>query len=120
MVLGISLADVLLAFKRIFGADIGLLIKKRGNLLLQDDTDALQWDFQISALTDRERNSQILKTVSQLYPDIDVLNESIQVNWHDLYQQVKLFPLDSIEPDNANLVVITDVTATVNNIHASI
>ncbi|WP_258364283.1 EAL domain-containing protein [Nitrosomonas sp. Nm84] len=120
VVLGISLADVLLAFKRIFGADIGLLIKKRGNLLLQDDTDALQWDFQISALTDRERNSQILKTVSQLYPDIDVLNESIQVNWHDLYQQVKLFPLDSIEPDNANLVVITDVTATVNNIHASI
>ncbi len=120
VVLGISLADVFLAFKRIFGADIGLLIKKQDNLSLQDDLETLQWDFQISALTNRERNSQILKTVSQLYPDIDVLNEGVQVNWNDLYQQVKLFPLDSVEPDNANLVVITDVTATVNNIHASI
>jgi diguanylate cyclase (GGDEF)-like protein/PAS domain S-box-containing protein len=120
VVLGISLADVLLAFKRIFGADIGLLIKKQGHSRYPEDSENLQWNFQISALTNREKNYQILKTLSQSHPDIDVLNDGVQIHWNDNYQQVKLFSIDSIESDNANLVVITDVTAAVKNIHDSI
>ena len=120
VILGISLADVFLAFKRIFGADIGLLVKNQDDLPLQDTSEALQWDFQITALTNRERNYQLLKKVSRQYPDLEKLKEGAQIRWSDHFQQIKLFYLDSVEPDNAHLIVITDVTEIVNNIHDSI
>ncbi|SFE60842.1 EAL domain-containing protein [Nitrosomonas sp. Nm166] len=120
VVLGISLADVLLAFKRIFSADIGLLVEKQSHSPHQDDLDISPWDVQISALTNKDRNHQILNMASQLYPDMDVLHKGIQVHWNDLHQQIKLFSLDPVKSDNAHLVIITDVTAAVNNIHDSI
>lgn len=120
VVLGISLADVLLAFKRIFGADIGLLVNKKTNMTQLEDADISPWEVQISALTTREKNFALLNSVSQFYPDLDALNEGIQFFWNHHYQQIKLLPLNSVEPDNAHLVVITDVTTAVRNIHDSI
>lgn len=120
VVLGISLADVLLAFKRIFGADIGLLVSRADQLTQGNDPEALLWDFQISALTNREQNAQILKLASQLYSEISTLNDGVQVNWSDQFQQVKLLPLNSVETGRAHLVVLTDVTTAVKNIHDSI
>ena len=120
VVLGISLADVFLAFQRIFGADIGLLVKEKDSSQLQDASEALQWDYQVTALTNRERNYQILIEVSKQYSDLQELKEGIQMSWKDQIQQIKLFHLVSVEPDNAHLIVITDVTQTVNNIHDSI
>lgn len=120
VVLGISLADVFLAFKRIFGADIGLFIKDKNDLPYHDDLGVSQWGVQISALTNKEENHEILNVAAQTYPNIGILNDGVQIHWNDHYQQIKLFSLDSVEPDNAHLVVITDVTAAVNNIHESI
>ncbi len=120
VVLGISLADVLLAFKRIFGADIGLLVNKTKQITQLDESDIPSWDVQISALTSREKNFPMLTNASRFYPNIAALDEGIQFHWNDHYQQIKLLPLHSVEPDNAHLVVITDVTTAVNNIHDSI
>ena len=120
VVMGISLADVLLAFKRISGADIGLFIKGQDNLPDHDDVGVSHWNIHISALTNKERNHEILNRIAQIYPDINALNEGVQIHWNNLYQQIKLFPLNSFEPEKACLVVITDVTAAVNNIHDSI
>jgi diguanylate cyclase (GGDEF)-like protein/PAS domain S-box-containing protein len=120
VVMGISLADVFLAFKRISGADIGLLIKEPNDVLLQNDFDLLRWNVHVSALTNKERNQEILNRVAQTHLDMHALNEGIQVRWNEQYQQIKLFPLDSYEPDKAYLIVVTDVTAAVNNIYDSI
>ncbi len=120
VVMGVSLADVLLAFKRIFGADIGLFIRQQADLPNHDGLDIPHWGIQISALTNKLKNHEILNTVADIYPNIGVLNDGIQIRWNDLYQQIKLFTLDSIESDKAHLVVITDVTDAVNNIHDSI
>lgn len=120
VVMGISLADMFLAFKRIAGTDIGLLIKGQNNLPLPNDADYLRWNIHVSALTNKERNLEILKKTSHLHPDLSALNDGIQLRWSDQYLQMKLFPLDSYEPDKAHLVVITDVTAAVNNIYDSI
>lgn len=120
VVLGISLADVFLAFKRIFGADIGLLVRNPEDLANQGNIDNLHWDFHISALTNREKNYEILNRVAQTYTEINALNDGVQIHWNDHYQQIKLFPLNSVEPDNAHLIVITDVTSVVTNIHESI
>lgn len=117
--MGISLADVFLAFKRIAGADIGLLIKEQ-NSLLQNDFDFLRWNIHISALTDKEKNLEVLKKIARIYPEMPVLQNGAQIRWNDQYLQIKLFPLDSYEPDKAHLIVMTDVTAAVKNIHDSI
>lgn len=119
VVMGISLADVFLAFKRIAGADIGLLIKEQ-NSLLQNDFDFLRWNIHISALTNKEKNLEVLKKIARIYPEMPVLQNGTQLRWNDQYLQIKLFPLDSYEPDKAHLVVMTDVTAAVKNIHDSI
>lgn len=119
VVMGVSLADVFLAFKRISGADIGLFIKKT-HLPHQDDPGDSYWDIHISALTNKNKNREILSKIAQEYPDINALNEGVQTRWNDRYQQIKLFPFHSMELDNAHLIVITDVTAAVNNIHNSI
>ena len=119
VVMGISLADVFLAFKRIAGADIGLLIKEQ-NSLLQNDFDFLRWNIHISALTDKEKNFEVLKKIARIYPEMPVLQNGAQIRWNDQYLQIKLFPLDSYEPDKAHLIVMTDVTAAVKNIHDSI
>jgi len=120
VVMGVSLADVFLAFKRISGSDIGLFIKEQDNLPLHDDPGDSYWDIYISALTNKNKNREILSKIAQEYPDINALNEGVQTLWNDRYQQIKLFSFNSVEPDKAHLIVITDVTAAVNNIHNSI
>lgn len=119
VVMGISLADVFLAFKRIAGADIGLLIKEQ-NSLLQNELDFLRWNIHISALTNKEKNLEVLKKIARIYPEMTALNNGAQIRWSDQYLQIKLIPLDSYEPDKAHLIVMTDVTAAVKNIHDSI
>ena len=119
VVMGISLADVFLAFKRIAGADIGLLIKEHGSLL-QNEYDFLRWNIVIAALTNKEKNLEVLKKAAGLYPELPMLNNGAQIRWNNQYLQIKLFPLDSYEPGKAHLIVMTDVTAAVKNIHDSI
>ena len=118
--MGTSLVDVFLAFKRISGADIGLLISTKNIHPSHHDTEISSWNVQISALTGKERNYEILNQVNQLHPDMSKLNDGIQIRWNNQYVQMKLFPLDSYEPGKAHLIIITDVTAAVENIHDSI
>jgi len=118
--IGTSLADVLLAFKRMTGADIGLLLYDE----LHESHDTLylsQWGTRIIALTSKESNHMLLVEAEQRHPNLNTIIKGVQINWENAYQQVMLFPLiDSIESDNIYLVVITDVTSAVNNIHESI
>lgn len=118
IVMGISLADMLLSFKSITGSDIGLLIGKQENDL--PDTDLLQWNVDISALTDKEKNLSIIKTAATLYPDMSYANSGMHFRVNDRFYQLKLFPLDSYYLHKADLIVLTDVTEAVSNIHSSI
>ncbi len=122
VVTGISLADVFLAFKRVSGADIGLFVKDRGNpRKVDNDMHIPQWGIHVTALTNKEKNREILNKLVQKYPNINSLKNGIQVSWNNLYQQIKLFPLiGSVATDKAHLVVITDVTPAINNIYESI
>lgn len=121
IVLGISLIDVLVSFKRIFGADIGLLIKHQENLLHEEKFKFIKnWNMHVSGLTNPEENHPILQGVSELYPKIDALIDGIQINRENFSHQVESFTLDSVESESAFLVVISNVTLAVKNIHNSI
>lgn len=120
VVMGVSLVDMLLSFKSITGADIGLLIKKQENAASGTDADLPQWNADISALTDKEKNLLVIETAAILFPDMRSVNSSIHFRVNDRFHQLRLFPLDSYYFYKTDLVVLTDVTAVVSNIHDSI
>ncbi len=120
IVMGISLADVLLNFKSIISADIGLLIKRHESVLPQNNIDLPQWNVHIAALTDKEKNQVILGGAANLFPAMRALNNGVHFHTNDQFYQIKLFPLDSHHRDKAHLIVLADVTTEVNNIHDSI
>ncbi len=119
---GVSLADTLLDFQSMSGADIGLLISDTSKLDQLHDTSYIsQWDTRIIALTSKGINYEILSKAGKVFPDLDQLNDGVLLDWSGYHLKIKLIPLiDSIDSDNVYLVVITDVTSTVNNIYESI
>ncbi|SER83432.1 PAS domain S-box-containing protein/diguanylate cyclase (GGDEF) domain-containing protein [Nitrosomonas sp. Nm51] len=118
-VIGISLADALLAFKRISGADIGLLLHNSSSA----DLEALHiesWESSVVALTNKVDSYKILNAASKAYSFTDSLKNIVQINWNHRHHQIKLYPLNSVNKNMAHLVVISDVTSAVNNIYDSV
>lgn len=118
-VIGISLADALLAFKRISGAEIGLLLDDSSG----PSTNAFNiepWETSIAALTSKNKSYEILNKAAKSYPSIDSLKDAIQISHENHHYQIKLYPLNSENTNRAHLVIISDVTSAVNNIHDSI
>ncbi|MCB1949789.1 cache domain-containing protein, partial [Nitrosomonas sp.] len=118
-VIGISLADALLAFKRISGADIGLLLHN-ANPADPEASRLDSWETTVVALTNKVDSYEILNAASKLYTLADSLKNIVQINWNHHHHQIKLYPLNSVNKNRANLVVISDVTSAVNNIYDSI
>jgi len=120
VVIGITLTDALLAFNRVSGADIGLLIQGNSARSVDNASYTATWNAHIAALTRKSENYQILKTAAEKFPSIDSLRKGIQIDISDNHYQIKLYPLDAVGSNRASLAVITDVTAAMNNIHDSI
>ena len=118
-VIGSSLVDTLLAFNQVSGAEIGLLIQDDMNHS-ENSSFIEPWNVNIAALTHKNKNQKILETASERFPTIVSLQDGIQVKLLESYHQIKLYPLHSVGTNKAYLVVITDVTTVMNNIHDSI
>lgn len=120
VVIGAPLVDAVLSFKDISGADIGLLIKDQDEVSKSSDIRISNWHVRIAALTNRERNYSILNEVAQKYPNLESLENGVQGYWGKGYQQIKLLSLGKANAaDKAQLVVITDITSTIEAIRNS-
>lgn len=127
IVLGSSLVDVFLNFKRASGSDIGLLVRRtfmpahENGMPGNGDTGIPEWDVYIAAMTDSRKNSAILKKAAMTHPDLKIISQGTQSKWNNRYHQIKLIPLQGIRvADQAQLVIITEVTDTVRAIQDSI
>lgn len=124
--IGSSLVDVFLNFKRTSGSDIGLFIGHTANQAhstLNKDTfmSVPEWNVSITALTNSDRNLAILKKVAKNYPTLTEIEYSIQYTWNNRHYQIKLLPLHGIHiSDHGQLVIITEITDTVQAIRSSI
>jgi diguanylate cyclase (GGDEF)-like protein/PAS domain S-box-containing protein len=119
VVIGIPLVDVVLGFKDISGAHIGLLLKEQGNKVKNNDMKIANWNFQVAAHS-RDMNVAILSKAAELYPDFDNLEEGVQIAWANQYLQVKPLPLEKIGGSGkAQLIVVTDITSTIRTIQGS-
>lgn len=121
IVIGASLADVFLGFKRTFGSDIGLFLKEKKYKITHNDVWFPEWDIRLAALTNRDKNIDILNQTLKEYPDLVSLKQGIQTQWNKRHQRIKLLPLQGIGvTDQAHLVIITDITETIEAIRDAI
>ncbi|MBX3639676.1 MAG: EAL domain-containing protein [Nitrosomonas sp.] len=120
VVIGITLTDAMLAFNRVSGADIGLLIHGNDAHSVDNVSYMVPWNAHIAALTRKNENHQILKTAAAKFPSIDSLRKGIQIDLSDNHYQIKLYALNAVGSNKASLAVITNITAAINNIHDSI
>lgn len=119
MVLGVSLADVVLDFQRVSGADMGLIasgpIPNPGSA---DSTRFLKnWRQRVVAVSNAGRNIPLLNTVASRFPFSQPIESAIYefLDGHEL--EVRLVPLaGSPKVAQAHLVVIAEVTGQVQEI----
>lgn len=128
IVIGSSLVDVFLNFKRASDSDIGLFVGRTvnntHNNILSDNNAFMgipEWNVSITALTNSGKNLTILSKVAKSHPNLAEIEQGIQHEWNNRHYQIKLLPLHGIRiSDQGQLVIITEVTDTVQAIQNSI
>lgn len=122
--IGSSLVDVFISFRRASGSDIGLFINQDSNSYSTSpgtDMNIPEWNIRITALTNSKRNLSILKEVVKTNPNLNSIGLGVQQKWNNRHYQIKLLPLYGIRAsDQAQLVIITEITDTNRAIQDSI
>lgn len=119
VVIGTPLVDVILGFKGISGADIALLVGEKTDVLGSNKVKISDWDVRIAAHS-REMNVAVLEKVAAQYPDLDSLEDGVQISWGDRHLQIKPLSLRRMAmSEDAQFMVVTDITSTVRTIHNS-
>ncbi len=127
IVIGSSLVDVFLNFKRASGSDIGLFVRHT-NAASHDSLSENgigmsipDWNIYITALTNSKKNFSILNKAAKTHPNLESIGQGIQNEWNNRHHQIRLLPLYGIRvSDQAQLVIITEITDTVRAIQNSI
>lgn len=123
LLLGRSLADIVLTFRQISGDDIGVMIAEA--LYSGDGAKSRRllprWNTRITALTNAERNLLILRSISEDYSLEAIAHQPVLHHYAGREYEVRLMPLKVSmgEDDTARLVVISDVTRALSNIQAA-
>lgn len=124
LVVGVSLADVILDFQRVSGTDLGLIVgrPKISAAHRNDDERWLsRWDAQVVALGNAHTNMEILHAAAAGKTLLDSVRDSIYVNANRREYEVRLFPLVGFEAqEEAYLVIVADITKAMAKIHAAL
>ena len=119
MVLGVSLADVVLDFQRVSGADMGLIASGSDpNPESADRTRFLKnWGQRVVAVSNSARNIPLLNAVASHFPFSQPIETGIYESLDEHAFEVRLVPLaGSPKMAQAHLVVIAEVTGQVQEI----
>lgn len=121
--IGSSLIDVFMNFQRSSGADIGLIVKHTNAAPGQPDSDMhiSEWNSHLTALTNSQRNLALIQQTAAQYPDPQAITDGVQIESNQQHYRIKSLPLKSISATNqAQLIVVTEITETIQAIQVSI
>lgn len=123
LVMGISLADVVLDFRRVSGTDLGLLVGgtrldyANGN----GEQSLKNWNMRVVALFNTRANLAILRQAADRQPLTDAARAPLYVTADHREYEVRLFPLSGFEQGwQAYLAIIADITDSVVHINAAL
>ncbi|NTU64099.1 MAG: diguanylate cyclase, partial [Chloroflexi bacterium] len=123
LILGISLADVVLDFQRISGTDLGVLVGKAKTNSTNSDSERWlhPWGAWVVALSNMPTNMNILRTVTHKGTLSGGIRESIYTTVDGSEYEIRLFPLAGFDQrEEAYLVIIADISDAIANIHAAL
>ncbi len=108
VVLGTSLADVILSFRQITGVDVGVMVPGAGVGGSQSDRVLSAWNFKVVALTDPATNLEVLRAVAANAPPPRRSREvsRVQVSGRDF--EVTVGPMSGFSGDTAGYLVMVD------------
>lgn len=120
IVLGSSLADVVLDFKGVSGTDLGLVVEQEtGGKHPQGDNDRWlpDWNANVFALSDAEKNLPLLKSITQRIRSPEQLIKPLFDEHDDRELEIRAFQLHGFGAgQKAYLIVIADIGTAVSRI----
>lgn len=123
LLLGLSLADVVMDFRRVSGTDLGLIVEQvsADPATKEPDRWLSGWQASVVALTNYHDNIRILRSLSDAGVTINRLVKPAYVNVQERDMEVRVFPpLTGFDQrENAHLVVIADITEPMSRIHTA-
>jgi diguanylate cyclase (GGDEF)-like protein/PAS domain S-box-containing protein len=122
LVVGVSLADMILDFQQVSGTDLGLIVRQpQPNTHEGDDRWLPKWDARVVALGNTHTNMEILRAAAAGKKLLDSVRDSIYVNANRREYEIRLFPLVGFEEqEEAYLVIVADITKAMTKIHAAL
>src|SRR5699024_2707318 len=116
LLLGRSLADVVVAFHKVSGDDMGVITANDSRA--RDTRQWLsEWDVRVAALTNARRNLSILQSVAENYSLESVAAHYAWYRQGDKKYEIRLIPInDTGGKSSSQLVVISDITKALANI----
>ncbi|MFQ5596661.1 MAG: EAL domain-containing protein [Nitrospiria bacterium] len=122
ILLGTSLADVILSFRKISGVDTGIMIDKR-----KDEQPAANasksissWNSELIALTNMDRTIPLLKKTAQEAPSIDTVKRGRKIDFDNRIYELRLIPLQGmVHAGSGHIVIIDDISEPLSEIRAA-
>ena len=115
--LGQSIADFIIDFHLITGADIALAVPTD----LNEGGDLPHWRAKVAALTDASRFTRLLQHLSELYSNPSELDQGHLVEWNSAHFDVNRVSLDEIIPGQPGFIVlISDVSQRLDDIEKAL
>jgi len=113
VLLGQSLADVILAFKQVSGTDIGVITTKNTQPVNNEGIGKWipEWKADVIAITSPATTLNILHTGASNQNSFQQVINGVRAKWNDHEYNIRLIPLNGIEGgEKTSLAVITDIT----------
>ena len=116
IVIGSSLADVVLDFKGLSGTDIGLIVQSSSST--NDLNHWIEaWNGKIIALTNSDRNIELLRSFSKIESNLGIQDHATQFTFLNRQYLIRIFPLTGInQTDQTYLTIIADITEAIQHI----
>ncbi|MFM8331138.1 MAG: EAL domain-containing protein [Candidatus Methylumidiphilus sp.] len=122
IVLGVSLADLVLDFKRVSGTDLGLIVEQDAAIPLKTDAERWLsgWRASVVALSNVEKNMQVLRGLAGKVPNLQRLSDPVYTEFQGQELEARSFPLRGFgKRQIAYLVVIADIGEAISRIRST-
>lgn len=123
VVLGTSLADVIVSLQRISGVDIGVLIdRNKGESPFRDLTKGIpSWNYDVLALTTMDKTLPLLKRFAQDTPSIDADKTGQKIFFQQTDYDLRFMPLEGLgDSTRGYLVFIENISGPLSEIRSAI
>ncbi len=119
ILLGSSLAEVIINLQQISGREIGVLIDRKGEEIHKPSENLTQgrmissWNKEIIALTNMNLTLPLLRSVVQKIPSFDDIIKGKKVGFENRNYELGVIPLQGLaNPGAGHLIVIDDISKT--------